>query len=57
MFSYSILTKKKKTIKKELFNFDLKIMVNPFEKIQYGNATMKVFINALFGLFSRLKHY
>ena len=53
IFPYSILTRK---IKKKLANFDSESWVNLFEKIQYGTPNMKVFINALFGIFSRLKH-
>ena len=56
IFTYSILTRKNQ---KETFQFWLKSWVNTFGKIQYPNEMkmkMKIVINALFGLFSRLKH-
>ena len=52
-FSYSILTKK--TFKNKLYNFESKSWVNHFGKNPKWHPKMKVFINALFGLFSRLK--
>ena len=45
-----------KTINKKFSNFHAKWWVKPFRKIQYGTPKIKVFINALFDLFNRLKH-